>query len=562
MKKYDHIPTQPGVYLHKNSRGDIIYVGKAKNLRRRVSSYFQKKDHDPKTKLLVSNIALTDTIVTSNELEALLLENRLIKKHRPQYNIQLKDTARYQYVRITKEKFPQVLIARKTNNKDTFIGPFTFSLREIPKIARESFGVRHCSGSFKKPCLYYNLGLCSGVCAGVISVEEYAQNIKDFIRFLKHGAQEFIDAYHQCMQEAAQRQDFEKAMRYKRRIDILEQFKQKQVVDKVSSHDQDIIGIASVADKSWLSIISVKRGVICQKRDFSFIASDDLLSEFLKAYYSRYRVPHEIIVEGDFDPIIVDYLTNQAGRSVTITRPQRGDKKELLALAKKNAYAHFKLEDPVLIELKEMLDLSTIPITIDCFDISNYGEKIIVGACVQFKNRQPYKSGYRVYNIQGDFGQDDFRSMHETLKRRYAKMPLPDLIIIDGGLQQVSFAQKALDDLGLSCAMVGLAKQEETIIFPDGKRLVLNRKKEASKLIIQMRDAVHNFSLTQSRTQYKKHYKHSELDDIVGIGPKTKFLLLHEFGSLEAIKKASKEELSEVVGAQKAQMIYDTFNTT
>ncbi len=561
MSDWTKFPTQPGVYLHKDAQGEIIYIGKAKNLRKRIVSYFQKRELDPKTTLLVKQIIDTEVIVTHNEIEALLLENRLIKQHRPRFNIQLKDNQRYWYVRITKEPFPQVLAARRTNKKDRFLGPFTYSVRSLIKIAHESFNIRRCSTIKPGGCLYYHVNLCSGVCAGKVEQETYQQWVRDFIHFVQHGDNTRIVEYQRLMKESAALLAFEKAQEYKKRIELLEQIRQKQIVDKFSSYDQDIVGIATQGTTSCISLLKMKRGVMMHKDNFTFVSSDELLNEFLKIYYSTYMPPHEIIVEGEYDPTIAEYLQQLSGKSVSIIVPKHGIKKELLDLAKKNAYAHFSLEDPVLIELKEMLKLDQVPLTIDCFDISNYGATVVVGACVQYKKRQPNKGAWRLYNIKGDFGQDDFRSMQEVLLRRYSALALPDLIIIDGGPVQVDFAQRALTALNLNCSVIGLAKEEETVIFPDGRRLVLNRKLASAKLIIAMRDAVHRFAITHSRRRFKSLYKHSVLDEITGIGDITKFKLLREFGSIERISQASFDELARVVGRDRAEKIVFFFST-
>ncbi len=554
-------PTSPGVYLHKNNRGEIIYIGKAKNVRKRIANYRPRKDHDPKTRLLIKNIVETEVIVTHNELEALLLENRLIKKHKPKYNIALKESRRYYYIRVTNEDFPQILLARQTNKKDRFFGPYTHSPMQITKIVQELFRIRRCKNTKGKTCFYYDLGLCAGSCGGKITKEDYETLVKQAIRLITHGSDELNDEYTHAMEVASEKQEYEKALIYRQRINLLDRLKQRQVVDIRGRHDQDVIGIATVGEKSCVTLIKVKKGVITKKQDFVFLASDDLLNEFIKAYYATRPTPNELIVEGEFDATIPHYLGTIWERNVSITKPVRGIKYELLTLAKKNAYTHFNLEDPVLIEIKETLELDKLPMIIDCFDISNFGESVISGACVQFKNKVANKSAYRLYNIKGDFGQDDFRSMHEVIKRRYKVMDLPDLLLIDGGHIQVSFARRALAELGLSCAVRGLAKREETIIFPLGKEVVLSRRQEGAKLLLKIRDSVHNFVIRQSRNRFKHLYKQSELDGIPGIGDATKFALLTGFeGSVINIKKASKKELVSLLGQARGTKVYNHFH--
>jgi len=550
------IPSLPGVYLHKNNRGEIIYVGKAKNLKKRVASYFSKSDHDPKTTLLIKNIASTEFIVTNNELEALLLENRLIKKHKPKFNIELKDAARYCYIQVTREKFPRVFMTRRTNKKDRFFGPYTGSVAEITKMMRDLFKLRSCGPMMpRRTCIYYDLGLCSAPCEGKISEKAYEQSVDEALNLIKHGDSDVKRLYYDKMKEASEKKDFEKALQMRKRIELLDRLAQRQIVDLFGRRDQDAIGIATVGERPHVTVLKSKRGVIQSKDDFTFAYSKELLSEFLKAYYSTRPAPHDILVNAAFDPSIELYLRDIWKRAVSITRVTRGDKKDLVMLAQKNAYAAFNLDDPSLIAMKEALRLDAMPHVIDCFDISNIGEQIIVGACIQFKNKQPNKGQWRLYNIKGDFGQDDFRSMNEVIKRRYAKLPVPDLIIIDGGAIQVEFAVRALKELGLQCSVVGLAKKEERIVFPEGDTFKLPRREEYARLIMRIRDAVHNFAVGHSRRRYKADYKKSELDDIAGIGPSTKFKLLSTFGSLDAVKKASIEELAAVVGKAKARLI-------
>lgn len=551
------IPAQPGVYLHKSADGTILYVGKAKNLRKRIASYFANKPQDAKTKALVRFIANTDVVVTRNEIEAFLLENRLIKQHRPKFNIQLKDNRRYSYIQITREEYPRVLAARTVNKKDRFFGPYTFPVRHITTIASELFGIRRCLSTQKTPCFYYTIGRCSGPCAGAVSSSEYAQGVQEFIHFLSNPPEEIIAEYRARMLRASSELAFEKAAYYKKCIATIEQFKEKQIVDRIRAHDQDVIGIASLGDRAVITLLQVKHGVMTNKESLEVLFSEEILSEFLKAYYTTHSIPHQIVVDGSFDPAIVDYLKELAGRHVEIIRPKRGVACALVELAKKNSYAQLQIEDPVLIALKEMLGLATLPASIDCFDISNYGDKVVVGACVQFKNGKPYKNAWRHYNIKGDFGQDDFRSMAEVITRHYASNPLPDLIIIDGGMLQVQFAQQALKAKGLDCAIVGLAKQEETIIFSNGAALVLKRKEPAARLIMRIRDATHNFAIGHSRTRFAKHYKQSILDEIPSIGAKTKFKLLHELGSLEAIEQAPFETLVKIIGQARAKKIQE-----
>lgn len=559
MEKF---PSQPGVYIHKDAHGNVIYVGKAKNLLNRISYYFKSKDLDAKTALLVKNISKTEFIVTNNELEALLLENKLIKKYKPKFNIQLKENTRYSYIQVTNEEYPRILVARKINKKDTFYGPYTTSISGAIKMLRELFKIRSCKVLPARTCIYYDLNLCTGPCENKISKADYQASIKDATKLITHGSEQLIEKYQHEMKEASKKLEFERAMDFKHRIELLSHFSQKQIVEITNQRtDQDVIGIASHKDKKVISILKIQKGIILKKIEFEFLDSEELINEFLKAYYSRNLPPNEIIVPAEFDPEIPKYLETVWNKPVKITLPERGLKQDLLDLARKNANAYFNQEDETLIEIKDTLELDEIPSIIDFFDISNIGESVIVGSCVQFKNKSPNKSGYRLYNIQGSFGQDDFRSMQEVIRRRYTSMPLPNLIMVDGGLLQVNFALKALQELELHCHVRGLAKREETIIFPVGKQVKLNLTSPGSKLLVRMRDAAHNFAIEHSRNRFKKHYKHSVLDDIAGIGESTKFKLLKHFSSLEKIKSASLKELEEAIGKNRAQIVFQFFQS-
>jgi len=548
MNNLKDFPQSPGVYIHKNKQGDIIYIGKAKNLRKRIASYFNNSNLETKNQFLIQNINSTEYIMTNNELEALLLENQLIKKHKPKYNIELKDAVKYFYIQITKEDFPRILVTRKTNKTDLFFGPYTGSIKGFIKILKDFFKIRSCTVMPKKSCIYKDMNLCLAPCVNNVSKEEYKKVINEVIRFIKSGDDNLLDEYYDQMEECSKRLDFESALELRKKIDLLKRLKQKQIVDVINNNDFDAIGIANSSGKAYICVLSVKRGVLLNKKMFTFVYCDDLLNQFLKLYYSKFFTPNEIIVCDEYDNSIEEYLSSIWGKEIKIKQVKSGQKAEIVELAKKNAYFGFKFEDQALIEIKEMLKLEKLPEVIDCFDISNIGESLVVGACVQFKNSVPNTSAWQLFNVEGNFGQDDFRAIHEVVKRRYEKHPLPDLIVIDGGAIQIDFAIKALKELNLKSVIVGLAKKEETIIFQDGNSLLLNRKKEGSKLLIKIRNSTHNFVIKHCRKSFTNIYKKSELDDIKGIGPIIKFKLLNHFKSIDAIKKASSEELALIVG--------------
>lgn len=553
------IPTQPGVYLHKNKKDEIIYIGKAKNLKKRVASYQRKQTH-PKLITLQRNIHKTDFIITSNEIEALLLENQLIKKHQPRYNVLLKDGKRYAYIKVTKQNIPKIVVARKLNKKDKFFGPYTSSVRGTIHTINKVFKLRTCQTLPKRVCLNYHLKLCSGPCQNKISQTAYNQDVKKAMDLLKGNTDKYINVFKAQMQQYAKEQKYELAKDARDHMLGLLKLKQEQNVELQTRYNQDFIGVVGQDQQIAITIIKMSKGVITKKQDFKFDSEDNLLDTFIKIYYSQEKIPKEIVLPQRLnDKKIKSFLEKMRQGPVDITVPKKGNKMKLLNMAKQNAYAQFDTEDKILIELKEKLIMDQIPQTIECFDISNMGESNIVGSCVQFKDRKPFYKNYAHYNIRGNFGQDDFRSMHEVVKRRYSRFPLPELILIDGGHIQLKFAIKALQELNLMTTIIGLAKREETIVFPDGTEKRLNRKLASSRLLLQIRDATHNHVINFYRRKHKKSYKKSELDDIKGIGEKTKFKLLKEFKSIANMKKASEKELERIVG-KKAKEIKESFS--
>ena len=549
------IPTQPGVYLHKNKKNEIIYIGKAKNLKKRVQSYQRKQTH-PKLQVLQKAITKTDYIITNNETEALLLENRLIKKHLPRYNVLLKDGKQYSYIKLTKENFPKIITTRRKNKKDTFFGPYTSTVKHTVHTINQVFQLRTCQTLPKQVCLNYHLKLCTGPCEKKVTKREYLQQVSNAKELLKGKVDKHIKAFKKDMQKHAKRKEYELAKDARDRMFALEKLKQQQNVELERTYNQDVIAQITENNKTAITLINIKKGVILKKQDFIFDTEENILDNFIKLYYSQNSLPREIIIQEIKDKKIKSYLEKLKGQELTITLPERGHKVKLLELAKTNAYAQFDTEDKILIELKEKLNMDTTPRIIECFDISNLGESNIVGSCIQFKDRKPNFAAYAHYNIKGNFGQDDFRSMHEVVKRRYSRFPLPDIIIIDGGHIQLDFALKAIKELNLIPPIIfGLAKKEETLIFPDKKEKKLNKRLASSKLLIQIRDATHRHVINFYRKKHKKSYKKSELDQIPGIGEKTKFKLLKRFKSVQAIKQASTKELEQVVNKRLAKAI-------
>lgn len=551
------IPTGPGVYLHKDKKGVVIYVGKAKSLRKRVSSYTKPQEH-PRLRLLCKNIVHTDYILTRNEIEALILENKLIKKHQPKYNVLLKDGKSYAYIHVTEERIPQIRAVRRRQKTGQHFGPFPSSVYKTVQLARNLFALRTCKHLPDRVCLNYHIGLCSGPCESKVSQENYRKQVDDALDFLQGNTQKYEEEFESRMMAASGKQEFELAKRYRDKLFAIRKLHQEQEVDAGIHRHQDVIGLAHAGDKTAIALLQIRKGVIVKKRDFLFDYDDDVLEQFVKLYYSDNDVPHEIICPPLSDETIPSYLAQLRGGKVQVTTSPRTGKKALQEIATKNAFAAIDEENPVLMELQQELNLNTVPHTIECFDISNISSAIKVGVCVSFKDGKPYKSGYRKYTVKTVEGQDDFRSMHECVKRRYAKMEVPDLIVIDGGEIQLRYALQALRELGKRVPIVGLAKREETIVFPGGYEKVLNRRKQSSKLLISVRDETHRFAISFYRQKHRKTMSSSELDKIEGIGPATKFKLLRWFGSVENIKKASLSELRSCAG-KKGDKVHDYF---
>ena len=520
LEKIQDLPKDPGVYLFKDSQGHIIYIGKAKNLKNRVKSYFQKsnqKTHSAKTIVLVKNIKDFETIIVNSEVEALLLENRLIKKHKPKYNISLKDGKSYAYIKITTDdKFPKIMSTRIVKKTGTYFGPYTdgSARRELIHLALRIFKLRTCKNLPKRACLNYHINLCTAPCEKKVTVEEYQNQVDQAIKFLKGNSKDIAKQLKIEMQDASEHQDFETALEKRKQLEAIEYMQAKQVVDKIVRYDQDVIAALEQNNKTAIILFSIHKGVISGKKEYKFESDPELLTEFIKLYYSTNSIPTEIIInrkawENNSEKKTLEgYLTKLKGTNVKFTIPQRADKTKLIEIAEKNA--HFLLKNKILEEIKDKLNLPELPETIECFDISNLGDEHIVAGMVQFVDGRPNRPGYRKFEIQSTKGkQDDFKSMHEVVYRRYHRLqkenrPMPQLIIIDGGKGQVSAAMKALKKLQLQIPLIGLAKQDEEIVLPDTEDTLKFKKTSPMMLMIRkVRDATHNLVINYNRTKSK-----------------------------------------------------------
>ncbi len=595
-EEYSHIapsiPHEPGVYQYFDASKKIIYVGKAKDLRKRVSSYFVKKTQYFKTTRLVSEIAEIKFTIVNSEHDALLLENSLIKKHQPKYNIDLKDDKSYPHIVIKKEAYPRVFLTRrKIKDGSEYIGPFTSvkNVRELLQFIRETLPIRTCNLNLSpkeiaknkyKACLQYHIGNCKAPCIGLQSEEDYKFHIDQIKEILKGKNSSIEKEYKKQMQLYAEELQFEKAEIVKKKLDYIKNYQSKSIVANTKIDNTEIVGVVTNSDKVFINYMMIFQGNIVNSFSQSFTKKleereEDILPNIVLQLRDKFKSDcQEIIL-----PFPIDLPID-----VKQTIPVAGDKKKLLALSEKNAtylideekrktILHIKektVDDlaELLEQLQEDLSLPFYPDHIECFDNSNFQGSFPVAGMVCFKNGLPSKSDYRKYNIKTVVGIDDFASMTEVVFRRYSrllheKQPLPQLIIIDGGKGQLNAAITALNDLELmgKINVIGLAKNIEEIFFPgDSESLKLPYHSESLKFIRRVRDEVHRFGITFHRSKRSKGVIKNELEDIKGIGKKTAMELLKKFRSVKKLKEASEKEISEVVGFSKARIVLNYFN--
>ena len=579
VKSPDNLPNKPGVYIMRDSSDTIIYIGKAKSLIKRVKSYFREKLDRPKTQILMSHFDSLEYIVTNSEKEALILEATLIKKHRPRYNVQLKDDKRYPYVKITNEDFPRLVITRNITKNGIYYGPFTDagSVKQTVKFLKSLFKIRTCR-NMNGPCLNSQIDLCYAPCDGKISKEEYSQSINKIDLFFQGKYSTIVKNLKVEMMEAADNEEFEKAAVIRDQIASIEEIMEKQFVDLVDDDlDQDVIAIAPGEDEVIVIIMPVRNGKIVGRDDFlmsasQYDSSSEIMFAFIQQYYGYNRhIPKQILLDEDIDDkeLLEDWLSDLRGNKVKIKVPQKGVKLRLVKMAKKNAeiIQHQKKKmESALIELKKYLKLEKLPRVIEGYDISNISGKFAVGSKVSFKDGKPNKKMYKHFKMETP-GPNDFAMMEELLTRRLKMIdhdPEPDLIVIDGGKGQLGMACGVLEKLNLThIPIIGLAKEFEEVFTPNSKRpIIIPKNNKALYLLQQVRDESHRFAITYHRQLRSKNISASSLDDIVGIGKKRKVALLKEFGSIDNIKKASVEELAKTKGMNQktAENVYNYYH--
>jgi len=586
------LPDKPGVYQYFNANDEIIYVGKAKNLKKRVCSYFNKVHEQGKTNVLVKNIVSLKYIVVETEEDALLLENNLIKQYQPRYNVLLKDGKTYPSICITNEPFPRIFKTRNIyKNGGQYFGPYssTFTINSLLEIVHDLFPIRTCklmltkenirAGKFKV-CLQYHIHKCKGPCEGKETEAEYKLNIEQIRQIIQGDANEISKMLLEQMQVLASEYKFEEAHQLKLKYDLIESYKSKSIIANTVVENTDVFAYDENENSAYVNILRIAKGSIIQGYTIEYKKrldeqKEDLLLMAIVELRERFQSKSK--------EIIVPFKMDIPIAGVTVTVPQRGDRKKLLDLSLQNVrqYKLDKLKQAeklnpdqraiqLLKSIQEALHLDKPPLTIECFDNSNISGSDAVAACVVFKKAKPSKKDYRKYNIKTVVGPDDYASMKEVVRRRYSRMlneesPLPDLIIADGGVGQMEVIRQVIEDeLKISIPIAGLAKdskhhtRELLFGFP-AKAIGLKINDPLFKLLASMQDEVHRFAISFHRDKRSKSQTASELDTITGIGEKTKNDLIKHFKSVKRIKSASLDELTEVIGKSRASIVYSHF---
>lgn len=587
------LPESPGVYQYVNKENEIIYVGKAVNLKRRVSSYFNKYQTSNKVRALVKQIADIKYIVVPSEQDALLLENSLIKKHQPRYNILLKDDKTYPWICIKNEPFPRVFYTRRyVHDGSLYYGPYTYlpAMKTVLDLIHNIYGIRTCnnkltedaikSGKYKV-CLDYHIKKCKGCCEGYQTEEEYRENIKE-IKLILKGEMSVLEKYIlDEMGKAAEEMRFEDAQKMKEKLYLLSQYKSKNTIVSPILTNIDVFSIEIDDNNAYINFLKVMEGTISQAYTFEYkIQTEEEESEILASAIVEMRQKFQSLSR----EIIVPYPISFELDNVTITVPQKGDKKKLLDLSIKNVkqYRFDRIKQAekfnpeqramkLLTELQKVLGLKEVPHQIECFDNSNISGSDAVAGCVVYKNAKPSKKDYRTYNIKTVEGPDDYGSMQEVVYRRYSRLvnegeKLPNLIIVDGGVGQMECVREVIEDkLNLYIPIAGLAKDDkhrtkELLYGFPPLHVEIQPNHSLFRFLAGIQDEVHRFAISFHRNKRSKSQIHSALDDVNGIGEKTKDTLIKKFKSVKRIKEQTEEELAEVIGKAKAKIIFDNLH--
>lgn len=506
------IPTEPGVYIFKDAKNEIIYIGKAKNLRLRIRSYFSNSEQTQKTQHLIPKIRRIEWIIVHNEVEALLLENKLVKQHKPKYNVNLKDAKTFAYIAISKEKYPRLLITRKPSAKLYLFGPYTegYLRRELQRLVIKIFKIRTCKKFPKRACLNFHIGLCTAPCTNNVTHQKYKEQVEHARSFLMGNYGQVIRQLNLQMLKASKNGNYEKALERRNQIKAINILTQRQVVDIHRGYNQDVIAFKRLGDNMLVVQMGVRKGVLLEKNEYTLDFEPHIEQKFLMEFYNTNPIPQEILLNTpawnipEEKKALQEYFSTLRGAQINLMIPKEGDEFDLIKLAEKNIEANLD-ENLTLIDLQTALNLPSLPRIIECFDISNLGKEYIVSGMVRFKDGNPDKSNYRRFKIKTVTRQDDLASIKEALTRRYRRLvneesKLPDLILVDGGVGQVTAGEAALKSLGLQIPLIGLAKKNEEIFLPN----VLNPRRfdKNSRMMLllrRIRDTAHNFSISYSR---------------------------------------------------------------
>ena len=589
--KLSLLPDEPGVYRYRNREGTIIYVGKAKNLKRRVNSYFNREHASLRTTMLVRNIADLEYTVVNTEEEALDLENALIKEHQPRYNVMLKDDKSYPWICVSAGLYPRVYITREARAKgDRYYGPYPRA--EVAKVLidtiRQIYPLRTCRLNVSREtieadkhrlCLQYHIHRCEGCCKGLVTPERYGEYISEIRQILNGDTHQLMDLLMAQMQQLAAELRFEEAELLKRRYKLLEHVRRRSVIVSPTIHNIDVFGLLRDEDAAHVNYMHMRGGAVVQSVTLEYRLSthDETDAELMSMAVGEVRQRFAETYRNDrVSEVLVNILPDVEFTGLSFIIPQRGDKKHLLQIALKNATQHrderLRMMEKLnpeqrttrtLTTMQRDLRMTTLPRHVECFDNSNIGGTSAVASCVVFRNAKPAKKEYRHYNIKTVEGADDFATMREVVTRRYSRLiqegeELPQLLIVDGGKGQVSATLEALEGIGLRGQMtvVGIAKRLNEVYFPgDSVPLYIDKNSETLHVIQRLRDEAHRFAITFHRKQRSKSQIQSVLDDVPGIGPKTRTLLLKHFKSVKRIKEASEQELAALIGPAKARTL-------
>ena len=599
-KKAMSLPLLPGVYIMKNADGEIIYIGKAKALKNRVSQYFGSQNRHPiKVRKMVENVDRFDYIVTGSEFEALVLECSLIKQHSPKYNILLKDDKGYSYIRISEGEYRKIsAVFNKKDDGSEYIGPYlsSYSVRQSVDAANKIFKLPQCNKVFprdfgkSRPCLNYYISQCCGLCTGKIKKSDYDEAVDGAIAFLKGDSRDIIADLRAKMEKAAEELDFEQATKLRDRINSIERIKEKQKVVYKSVEEQDVFATADIDGSVCLAVLRFSNGRLFDSEHFFFDDPGDkkgMRSDFITSYYSmRDNIPKRVTVDGEVADrdLLEQWLSEKKGKKVTVFVPARGEQLEIVNMCRKNAEEKLAIkkgrtgrEIAVLDELKDLLGLKKTPEYIESYDISHTAGQDSVAGMIVFKGGKPYRKAYKRFSIKSFDGNDDYRAMNEVLTRRFSEYEkskdstegfgkLPDLILLDGGVGQVHAVEPVLREFGLKIPLFGMVKDNRhrtRAISGDGGEIAINSKRQVFTLVSEIQNEVHRFSVAYHHQKHAKRGLSLSLTEIEGVGEKRASALLKYFKTMTAIKNAEVDELSKAPGITSAvaQNIYDYYRT-